>query len=210
MAFINKKLWTTSLFWGLLSGGILVGGFLAAGCSDEKPEGYAEKRPDPGSLVDADTGLESKDVLEASDQMAHDLLTDPQLNQSRTQWTMTVGAFEDQTVDRSFDINYNIFLERLRTIISEKGQGRITLIENKAEFHQIRDSELEGGPDKYGQGSGGPQPAPQAINPDYIMYGKAYDMPNRSTNYYLLEFTIFNAQTRVQVWSRKYEVKVAR
>ena len=84
-------------------------------------------------------------------------------------------------------------------------------IENKAEFHAIRDSELEGTPDKFGQGPGGnSQPAPQAINPDYIMYGKALDMPNRTTDYFLLEFTIFNAQTRVQVWSRHYEVKVSR
>ena len=49
-----------------------------------------------------------------------------------------------------------------------------------------------------------------AINPDYIMYGKAMDMPNNSTNFFLLEFTIFNAQTRVQVWSRHYEVKTSR
>jgi len=182
-----------------------------AGCSDDKPESYADKRPDAGALVAEDSGLESKDVLAASDQMAQDLLTSPELNQSRAQWTMTIGAFEDQTTDRSFSTNYNIFLERLRTLVSEKGGGKITLIENKAEFHAIRDSELEGTPDKFGQGPGGnSQPAPQAINPDYIMYGKALDMPNRTTNYFLLEFTIFNAQTRVQVWSRHYEVKVAR
>jgi hypothetical protein len=201
MRLEDKSLWIMSL---LLAAGLL------AGCSSDKPEGYADKRPDAGDLVDADSGLESKDVLAASDQMAHDLLTDPQLNQSPTQWTLAIGHFEDMTIDKSFATNYDIFLERLRSEISEKGQGKIALIENKENFHAIRDSELDGPPDKYGQGPGGPTPAPQAINPDFIMYGKAMDMPNRSTNYYLLEFTIFNSQTRVQVWSRKYEVKVAR
>jgi hypothetical protein len=101
-------------------------------------------------------------------------------------------------------------MERLRVLLSQKGQGKITLIENKDAFHQIRDSELEGGPDKFGQGPGGPQPAPAAINPDFILYGTAIDMPNRSTNFYELEFTIFNAQTRQQVWVNDYEVKVGR
>ena len=35
-------------------------------------------------------------------------------------------------------------------------------------------------------------------------------MPNRSTNFYLLQFNIVNTHTRVQVWSRTYQVKVSR
>jgi hypothetical protein len=194
----------------LCTAGLLIAAALAAGCSQEQPQSYDEQRPDTGSLSPYDRGLQSKDVLAASDQMAQDLLTDPQLNQSRTQWTLAIGHFEDMTTDRTFATNYDIFLERLRGEISEKGQGRITLIENKENFNAIRDSEVEGAGDKYGQGPGGPSPAPAAINPDYIMYGKAMDMPNMSTNYYLLEFTIFNANTRVQVWSRQYEVKTSR
>jgi hypothetical protein len=198
MASAYKRLWILGL---LAVGGLLVG------CSDEKPEGA---RPDPGNLSADDSGLQSKDVLAASDQMASDLLTDPGLNSSSKQWTMVVGHFEDQTTDRSFATNYDIFLARLRTIISQKSGGRIALIDNKDQFHQIRDSELEGSGDTYGQGPGGSQPAPQAINPDYSMIGKAYDMPNRSTIYFMLEFDVTNLQTRQLVWSRQYEVKVAR
>jgi Peptidoglycan-synthase activator LpoB len=191
MAHSRKALWIMSLL------------VLVAGCGPDKPQDYADRRPDPGNLVTDDSGLQSKDVLAASDQMAQDLLTSPQLNQSVSQWTLALGHFEDLTTDKSFSTNYDIFIERLRSILSEKGQGRITLIENKENFHAIRNSELEG-PDQ------SDQPAPQAVNPDYIMYGKALDMPNRSTNYFLLQFTIFNSRTRVQVWSRHYEVKVAR
>jgi hypothetical protein len=194
----------------ICAAGLMIGMALAAGCSSDKPESYDQQRPDPSTLSPDDRGLQSKDVLAASDQMAQDLLTDPQLNQSRTQWTMAIGHFEDMTTDRTFATNYDIFLERLRTEISQKGQGRITLIENKDTYNGIVNAEVQGPGDKYGQGPGGPPPTPGAINPDYIMYGKAMDMPNMSTNYFLLEFTVVNANTRVQVWSRQYEVKVSR
>jgi hypothetical protein len=190
--------------------GLLIGLGLTVGCSDDKPESYSEQRPDVSAVSPEDRGLQSKDVLAASDQMATDLLTDPQLNQSRTQWTLAITGFEDLTTDRSFSTNYDIFMERLRSLLSEKGQGRITLIENKATFNQLRNQELEGSGDQFGQGPAGGAPAPQAINPDYIMHGTVMDMPNRGTNYFLLEFTITNAQTRVQVWSRHYEVKTSR
>jgi hypothetical protein len=35
-------------------------------------------------------------------------------------------------------------------------------------------------------------------------------MPNRATNYYLLQFDLTNFNTREQVWSNQYEVQTAR
>jgi hypothetical protein len=199
----------TRLNQSWIIGGLLLGLGLSVGCSEDKPESYSEQRPSVSSLSEDDRGLQSKDVLAASDQMASDLLTDPRLNQSRTQWTMVVTSFEDNTIDKSFSTNYDIFMERLKSLLSEKGSGKIALIENKAAFHKIRDNELEGNGDQFGQGPGG-QPAPQAINPDYGLTGTATDMPNRSTNYFLLNFEVVNLKTRELVWSRHYEVKVSR
>ena len=48
------------------------------------------------------------------------------------------------------------------------------------------------------------------VQPDFALYGKAYDLPNRGTNYYLLEFTVVSLKSGVQVWTDQYEVKVAR
>jgi Peptidoglycan-synthase activator LpoB len=175
------------------------------GCSD-----YGDQRPDPAQLNSGDSGLQSKDVVACTNQLVTDLLSSPQLNASPTQWTLVVTGVQDETIDRMFATNYDIFTESLRSAISEKAQGRIALIENKATFNNLRSSELEGNSDPYGQGGSPNQPAPQAVNPDYILYGKAIDMPNRSTNFYLLQFNIVNAHTRIQVWSRTYQVKVAR
>jgi hypothetical protein len=190
----------------LIATGIIAGIGMVGGCADD-PHTYGDQRPPVDSLSDEDRGLQSKDVLAASDQMAMDLLSDPELNGSVTQWTMVVENMEDLTRDRTFSTNFDVFLERLRTNISEQGHGRVRLIENKDQFHQLRDKELEGPADPYGQAGATPPPS-KAINPDYALYGKAIDMPNEANDYYLLEFNVVNLQTREEVWSRKYEVKV--
>ena len=43
-----------------------------------------------------------------------------------------------------------------------------------------------------------------------MLYGKAYDMPNRSTNFFMLEFNVTNLHLRTQVWTRVYQVKTSR
>ena len=179
---------------------------LGAGCSS----GYGQQRPDVGQISSDDSGLQSKDVVACTNQLVADLLSAPKLNASATQWTLTVSNVQDMTIDRMFATNYDIFIESLRSAISEKAQGRITLIENKATFNDIRNKEMEGSADPYGQGGQSGSAAPGAINPDYILYGKAMDMPNRTTNFYQLQFNIFNTHTRVIEWSRTYQVKVAR
>ncbi len=196
----------TSRNYALAAAGLLAMATLLGGCNADEPHGYGQQRPPVDSLSDDDRGLQSKDVLAASDQMAMELLADPELNGSLTQWTMVVSNMEDETRDRTFSNNFDIFLERLRTNLSQQGKGRVRLIENKTEFHDLQNKELDGPPGNYGQG-GASAPTPE-INPDYALYGKALDMPNVTNNYYLLEFDVVNLRTREQVWSGKYEVKV--
>jgi Peptidoglycan-synthase activator LpoB len=185
----------------------------AAGCYHDKPHEYGQLRPPVEDLDSRDSGLQSKDVVAASDQMAQDLLALPELNQSSHQWTIVVDRVENHTTDAAFDLN--IFLERLRVNLSKYGHGRVTLIENKAQFHGIQDRELEGGGggggDQFGQGSGAAHGGPSAgIQPDYGLYAKITEMPNRGTSYFFCEFTLTNLHSRVQVWTKAYEVKVAR
>jgi hypothetical protein len=180
---------------------------LVAGCANDKPHGYGQERPPVDSLDSRDSGLQSKDVVNASDTLARDLCALREMRQSPVQWTIVVDRVEDRTLDRQFNTNYDIFLERLRSNLSQYGQGQVRLIENKARFNQLRSRELDN-PDQFQQGAG--QAAPGAVQPNYALYAKAYDMPNRATNYYMLQFDLVNLQTREQVWSRTYEVKVAR
>ncbi len=193
---------------GLMGMGLLIA-VAAGGCASDKPQDYARQRPPVDSLDERDRGLQSKDVLSASETLARDLLQLHDLRNAPEMWTMVVDRVEDRTIDRSFIYNYDIFIERMRSVISEHGPSDIRLIENKKRFESIRNRELDAERDTFEQGSGG-RAAPAAVQPQYALYGKAFDMPNRGTNYYMLQFDVVNLQTREQVWSRKYEVKVAR
>jgi len=199
------------MFFGRKS--LMVAALLAvtAGCNSDKPHDYGEQRTPVGEINDSG-GLQSKDVQQATSKMIMDLMSLPELNQGSHQWTLVVSNFEDRTTDRLTNTNYDIFLEDLRSAISQYGQGRIRLIENKQEFEGLRNKELEqGNPDPYGQGGpGSGNPAPAAVQPDFALYGKAYDLPNRSSNFFLLNFLITNLKTREQVFSRSYQVNVAR
>ena len=191
----------------LLSMGLFAG--LISGCTRDIPNEYGNQRPPVDTIDERDRGLQSKDVVSASDLMARDLLADEGLRRANAQWVMVVDRFEDHTVDRWFGTNYDIFIERLRTNLGQYGKGNVTLVENKAKLNQLRNKELDGTRgDEFGQGSGGGGPG--RLQPDFALYGKAYDLPNRGTNYYLLEFTAVNLHNGTQVWTNKYEVKAAR
>jgi len=188
---------------------------LVAGCGPS----YDEQRPPVDQIDKRDSGLQSKDVLQASDKLANDLLSLPQLNESREQWTIVVDKVEDHTRDNQFSGDYNIFLQRLQTNLARQGHGRVTLVENRERFYGLRDRELEqggggGGGDQFGQGGrgagGGGSGAPGAVSPDYSLWARAMDLPGRGTTYYNIQFSLVDLHTRVSVWTRDYEVKVMR
>src|SRR5688500_2787312 len=86
------------------------------GCADtDRPTAYGQQRPPIDELDPRDRGLQSADVLKASDDIAASLLALPELRNSDKRWTLVVDKVEDLTRDRKFRSNdYNIFLERLR------------------------------------------------------------------------------------------------
>ena len=174
---------------------------------------YEHQRPPVDQLDPRDAGLQSKDVLQASDYLARDLLALPQLNESRTQWLIVFDRVEDKTNGREFGGNFDIFLQRLKTNVAQLGSGRVAIIANREAFHQVRDRELGGGGagDEFGQGEpGGGGGAEGARSPDFALVGTAMDLPNRGTVYYNLQFQLVNLRTREEVWTNQYEVRTSR
>jgi hypothetical protein len=179
---------------------------VAAGCSD-RPKDVAEMRPPIGDLDRRDRGLQSKDVVEASDQLAMYLLQLPDFNVGGRK-TMVVTNIENRTTNPRF--NYDIFIQRLRTNLGQQGRDRIFLVENKQRVQGLRTDEIEGTPDKFQQGDGRiPSPA-ESVQPEYALYGVISEMPNRGTSYYFCEFTVTNLRTREQIPLKPYEVRVER
>lgn len=193
----------------LVAAGVLAMAGLV-GCQPDRPHDYGQQRQPVDELNANDSGLQSKDVVDAADQVARDLLSSPELNGSAHAWTMVVTNMKDETTDRVAQVNFDIFLQALKGDLAQKSQGRIRLITNKAEFHGLRSQELENERDDFGQGAAGNNAAPQAIQPDYALTGTAMDLPNRATNFYLLDFRVDNLKTRELSFDRQYRVKVAR
>lgn len=186
----------TKLVVGLM--GILA---LAAGCYHDKPHEYGQQRPPVDELDRRDRGLQSKDVVQASDQMAMDLLADPNLNASHTRWTIVVDHVENKTISSRFDMD--IFLQRLKTNLFRQGKGRVQLIENREKLRELQARELE-----IERTDG--QPGPKGIQPDYSLYATISELPGRGTSYYLIDFKLTDLRTRELAWVNAYEVRVER
>jgi hypothetical protein len=187
---------------GLVAAGV-------AGCGSHRPNDYHEQRGDIDSLDREDRGLQSKDVVTASNQMARDLLASPELRRSKEQWTMVVTNMKDNTRGAFPGTNYDIFIERLRTELASQGRGQVTLVTNKAKITNLRNRELDGERDDFQQGAGGPRGASR-VQPDFALRGEVYNMPNRANDFFLLSFTVTDLRSGTDVWVNKYEVKVAR
>jgi hypothetical protein len=184
-----------------------------AGCaSDHRPEGYAYERPPVEDLDPSDRGLQSSEVVEASDLLVQKILSLPEVNRSPTRLTVVFTNLEDLTTTRQF--NYDIFLERLKTNIAEQGRDRIAIVSNRDNYYRTRSRELDlprGERDDFGQGDGRPvTPVANRIQPDFAMNGKVMEIRNRGTSYYLFTFALSDIRTNgggLEIPLR-YEVKV--
>ena len=115
--------------------GLLASLALAVGCSHDAPDRYGEERPPIAEIDLRDRGLQSKDVAQASDEMAMKLLADPDLNSSNEKWLMVVDRVENQTVNARHSLD--IFLQRLQTNLARHGKGRVQLVQNRLDFDWV-------------------------------------------------------------------------
>jgi hypothetical protein len=191
-----KRHWMTVTLLALSVG-------LGLGCNKSKDMGRV--RPPVDELAEGGRGLQGKDVITASDKMASSLLSLPALGASQTQWTIVVDRIENLSVSQREDMN--IFLRRLRTQLINKGQGRVTLVENLQKFNELKSRELEPGTDKFGQGGVG-SPT-KNVQPDYFLSARLSELPNRETSYFLVDFTLTKVD-RTIVWGDMYEIATTR
>ncbi len=191
----------------LFAAGLLAALAIMTGCAPS----YEDQRPPMDQLDPRDRGLQSKDVLQASDALAMDLLALDELNESRSQWLIVVDQVEDNTRSRLFTGNFDVFLQRLRTNVQRQGRGRVRIIANRRGFYQVRGRELESErEDDFGQGEPGGRRAEGARDPDFALRATAMDLPNRGTVYYNLMFELVDLRTREVVWTDQYEVRTSR
>jgi len=181
----------------LLAGTLAVG---LAGCTPDKPHKYGKERPPIDEIDEGGRGLQSKDLLQATDQMTMDLLALPELNRSDRKWTIVAQAMENQTITQRQ--NLDIFVDRLKTQLFKQGGGRIALIENRDRYRDFQSRELEQA------GATDTPPAGPGVQPQYVLYGKMQELQAHVKSTYRAEFNLTNLKTREQVWTGEYIVKV--
>ncbi|MBC7783776.1 MAG: hypothetical protein H7144_08040 [Burkholderiales bacterium] len=187
---------------------LLLAAMVVTGCG-KKTDKMGRVRPPVDELSDGGRGLQGKDVISASDQMAQDLLASSEINRSSTQLLIVVDRVENKTSTQRF--NMDIFLMRLKVNLAKYGKGRVQLIENRDKLRELQSRELEtGGGDQFGQGGLGLQPGHAGIQPDYALYARISELPNQDTSYFFLEFNLTNLKTRQLAWSNAYEVATNR
>jgi hypothetical protein len=178
---------------------------LIAGCT-QGPRGYAGQRPPTDQLDPRDRGLQSKDVIDATDTLAMRMMALPELNQP-VRRTVVVTNVENQTTNPRF--NYDIFIQRLRANIGEQGRDRVALIARRGQADRLRAQELDMPMDPYGQGGGAmPGAAGGSMQPEFALHGTVSELRGRGTSYYLFDFTLTNLQTREEI-PMKWETRVA-
>ena len=183
--------------------GILAMALLGAGCNS-----YEKERPPVDQLDSRDEGLQSKEIVTATDKMAASILSDPEINARKERLIIVAGHMDDQTTT-SFP--KDLFIQRLKTSIARAGKGRIQLVENMARLKQMQSEELE--PGAVANEPGRPAPGPAGLQPDYTLNGTITELRKQGTSYYYCEFLltgIKGAEARQIIWTNSYEVKVAR
>jgi hypothetical protein len=196
----------------LVLGGVMgVAGMAVVGCSSDKPEWYGRERPPVDQLDSRDRGLQSKEVVDASDQLVQKILALPEFNGPNRR-PVVVTRIENRTTSPHF--NYDIFIQRLKTNIGANGRDRIFLVSNREKINRVRSEELEtgAGPDTFGQTDrrgGVVNVPPTSVQPEWELSGVVSELPNRGTSYYHFEFSLNNVITRETI-PLAYEVRVGR
>jgi hypothetical protein len=184
------------------------------GCHSDRPHDVGQERPSVSDLDSRDRGLQSKDVVDASDQVVQYLLRLPDFN-GPTRKTVVVTSIENHTSNANF--NYDIFIQRLKANVGMYGRDRLMILGNRDRVNDLRNKELDPGAapagNDFGQGDGGrsqPAPAGGPLQPQFALSAVVTDLPNRGTNYYLFNFSMINLATREEIPLQPFEVRVAR
>jgi hypothetical protein len=181
------------------------------GCS--KP--YENQRPPVDQLDARDRGLQSKDVVEASDRMAMELLAVPEISSTDHRLLVVFTGVRNKTT--SVPENLDIFIQRLKASVGKQGRSKLQIIANREEFHDLQSRELEplmserdDAAQRAATGNPAARPGQAGLQPDFGLEAVAMDIANRGTNYYTCEFRLIDLRTREQVWTGMYEVRVAK
>jgi len=161
-------------------------------------------RPDERGFV-AGTGVESTDIVTATDKMAREILSIPEIASAKTPPYIVTDPVINNT---RFPINRTIFLTRIRQQLNEKAHGKVRFLarENIATLEHERQLKQSG------QVTASSDPNVQEFRgADYFLTGKLEGVSTKTSqgisDYILYTFQLIDARTTVMVYDGAYEIK---
>ncbi|MBI4028393.1 MAG: penicillin-binding protein activator LpoB [Verrucomicrobia bacterium] len=173
------------------------------GCASEAP-------PPPPQYVDpgaqgtiAGVGIESQDLIAATDKMVRKLLETPEL-QSHKDGPATIGLLPVENRTR-FSIDKEIFTTRMKALLNEKARGQLRFVARDRIDPIRKEKELK----DRGEVTGGSRRKLHGV--DYFLTGELSSLSTATSqgksDYMLFTFRLIDAETSDEVWEGFHELK---
>jgi PBP1b-binding outer membrane lipoprotein LpoB len=161
-------------------------------------------RPDERGFV-AGTGVESTDIVAATDKMAREILGVPEIASAPTKPYVITEPVINNT---RFPINKEIFLTRIRQQLNEKARGKMAFLAREHITILERERQMK----QSGQITASSDPNLQEFRgADYLLTGKLEGQSTRTaqgiSDYILYTFQLINMRTSEIVYDGAYEIK---
>jgi PBP1b-binding outer membrane lipoprotein LpoB len=183
---------------------VVLAGCASAGVKNPSGVPVTEMRPDERGFVGG-TGVESTDIVAATDKMAREILNIPEIANAQGKPYVITEPVVNNT---RFALNKDIFLTRIRQQLNEKARGKMIFLARD----RIATLEKERQMKQTGQVTTSSDPTVQEFRgADYLLTGKLEGQSTRTSqgisDYILYTFQLINMRTSEIVYDGAYEIK---
>lgn len=183
---------------------VVLAGCASAGVKNPSGVAVTEMRPDERGFVGG-TGVESTDIVAATDKMARGILSIPEIaNAPGAPYVITEPVINNTR----FPINKDIFLTRIRQQLNQNARGKMIFLARDRIATLERERQMK----QTGQVTTSSDPNVQEFRgADYLLTGKLEGQSTRTSqgisDYILYSFQLINARTSAIVYEDAYEIK---
>jgi penicillin-binding protein activator len=183
----------------------LISMLLLAGCaSDQVGQSKAPVYVDPGAQGSvAGTGIESQDMIAATDKMVRKILESPRVQASKSK-TPVIGLLPIENRTR-FSIDKEIFNSRMKALLNDKSNGQLMFVARDRLDAVKKEKALK----DTGAVTAGDRKKLYGV--DYFLTGELSGLSTASSrgnsDYLLFTFRLIDAETSEEIWESFHELK---
>lgn len=180
------------------------GTLLISGCASDQPQASQPRYVDPTAQGQvAGTGIESQDLITATDKMVRKILETPRLQASKGE-TPVIALLPVENRTR-FPIDKEIFNTRIKALLNEKANGQLIFVARDRMDAVRKEKELK----EQGQVTSGTRR--KAYGADYFLTGELSGLSTSSetgkSDYLLFTFRLIDTETSQEIWEGYHELK---